>query len=330
MKQCPASQQAKAVTRTKAMSGLAQRILLRYGIVLALLGLSAVLSVVSPHFLRVRNFLNILQQATTVGIVALGMTFTLTAGGVDLSVGSIVGLCGIIAADVLVSGYGMAAAIPVGLALGALCGCVNGLLITRASMPPFVATLSTMITLRGITMLYTGGISIYPVQPEDSQLLAGVFLGIPKPIIIAGLAALCAHLLYKHSKLGHYAAAIGGNEDAAFLSGIKVSRYKVMIWAFSGLMAGLSGLILTARVRASEPMSGQGYELDAIAATVIGGTSFTGGKGTILGTVLGMLLTSMLRNGLNLLNVNPYYHTVVIGAVIIVAVGLDRLRKRQA
>jgi ribose/xylose/arabinose/galactoside ABC-type transport system permease subunit len=306
-----------------------KQVLLRYGIVIALLGIGAVLSIVSPHFLKARNFMNVLQQATTVGIVALGMTFALTAGGVDLSVGSIVGLCGIIIADVLVSGYGMVLAIPVGLALGALCGCINGFLITRANMPSFVATLSTMITLRGITMLYTGGISIYPVKPEDSMVIAGQVAGIPKPILIAGLAAVVAHFLHKHSKLGHYATAIGGNEEAAFLSGIPVHKYKVMIWALSGLMAGLSALILTARLYAAEPMSGQGYELDAIAATVIGGTSFSGGDGTVFGTVIGTLLISMLRNGLNLLNVNPYYHTIVVGTVIVIAVGLDKIRRNR-
>ena len=312
-----------------AAAGVAKQVLLRYGIVIALLGIGAVLSIVSPHFLKVRNFMNVLQQSTTVGIVALGMTFALTAGGVDLSVGSIVGLCGIIIADVLVSGYGMVVAIPVGLALGALCGCINGLLITRANMPSFVATLSTMITLRGITMLYTGGISIYPVKPEDSMVIAGQVAGIPKPILIAGLAAIVAHFLYKHSVLGHYATAIGGNEEAAFLSGIPVLKYKVMIWALSGLMAGLSALILTARLYAAEPMSGQGYELDAIAATVIGGTSFSGGEGTVFGTVIGTLLISVLRNGLNLLNVNPYYHTIVVGIVIVVAVGLDKVRRNR-
>ena len=322
------NRQQAAAGVLSAAQAVAGDMLLRYGIVFALLGLAIVLSFVSPHFLSVRNVTNVLLQATTVGTVALGMTFALTAGGVDLSVGSIVGLCGIIIADILVSGHGMVAAIPAGLALGALCGSINGFLITRAKMPPFVATLSTMITLRGVTMLYTGGISIYPIKPEDSKVIAGRLAGVPKPILIVALAALVAYFLYNHTKLGQYAAAIGGNEDAAFLSGINVTRYKIMIWAFSGMMAGLSGLILTARLRAAEPMSGQGYELDAIAATVIGGTSFSGGQGTIFGTVMGTLLISMLRNGLNLLNVNPYYHTMVVGVVIIIAVGVDSLRKR--
>jgi len=300
----------------------------RFGIVFALLVLAAVLTLLSPAFLTVTNLTNVLLQTSINCIVAMGVTFALTAAGTDLSVGSIVGLAGVIVGSVLVRGWGLPAAILVGLAAGALCGCVNGILIAQFKLPAFVATLSTMSALRGLAMIYAKGMPIYGIKPREALVIAGRIGGIPKPILIAGGAALVAYFLFNHTKFGEYTIAVGGNEEAAVQSGINVKLVRIAIWTFCGLMAGLASIVLTCRLYAAEPMAGDGYQLDAIAAAVLGGTSFGGGEGSILGTVFGAIFTSLIRNGLNLLNVQSYYQQLVIGALIIAALVMDKLRKQ--
>ncbi len=299
----------------------------RFGIVFALLGLSVVMAMLTPVFFTSKNLINILLQASVNTIISVGMTFTIAAAGIDLSVGSILGLSGVLVADTLVHGYGLPSAAIVGLALGLLCGCVNGMLVSWVKLPPFVATLSSMSILRGLAMIYTRGQPIYGITTNDALQVVGYVGPIPKPVIIAAVATLVAYVIFNHSKIGQYAVAIGGNEEATVLSGINVRRYKTAIWGFCGLMAGLAGVVLTARVYAAEPLAGTGYELDAIAATVMGGTSLSGGEGKIFGTVIGAMLMSVIRNGLNLLNVQSFYQQLVIGAVILIAVAIDKLRK---
>jgi len=307
----------------KAVSSLFSRM----GIVVALIGLSIVIAFLSPVFLTGTNLINIALQASINAIVAMGMTFVITAGGIDLSVGSIVGITGMLVADLLTRGMGMPVAFAAGLALGLFFGCINGYLIAKFKLFPFVVTLGSMSILRGMALMYRQGRPIYGLKAKDVLQVAGYVGAIPKPVIIAGLAALLAYFVYNHTRIGEYTVAIGGNEEAARLSGINITRYKTLIWGFSGLMCGLAGIVLTSRLYAAEPIAGSGYELDAIAAAVMGGTSLSGGEGSIIGTVVGALLMSVLRNGLNLLNVQSYYQQLAIGTVIVLAVIIDKLRK---
>ncbi len=308
--------------------GTIGHILERYGIVLALLGLCVVLSFLSPYFLTVNNLLNVLLQASINLIVAIGMTFVITSGGIDLSVGSIVALAGIIMALALNAGTGLLLACLAALVVGAGIGAGNGLLITRFRLPPFIVTLGTMSIVRGMALIISDGRPVYGLPQEQLRIISGSIGPVPIPVIIAAIVAVIAYFVMNHTTIGEYTVAIGGNEEAARLSGINVKRFKVIIYGISGLMCGLAGIILTARLSAAEPIAGALYELDAIAATVIGGTSLMGGQGSITGTVVGALLMSVLRNGLNLLNIQSYYQQVVIGTVIIAAVALDMLRKR--
>jgi ribose/xylose/arabinose/galactoside ABC-type transport system permease subunit len=300
----------------------------RYGIVLAFLVLCLILSFLSPYFLTTKNLLNVLLQASINLVVSVGMTFVITSGGIDLSVGSIVAVAGMVMADLVARKWGLIAAVPAALLVGTLCGMLNGVLITRLRLPPFIVTLGTMSMLRGVALIYNDGKPLYGLQQKVLKVISGDVASIPIPVIIALAVALLAHFVLRHTVVGEYTTAIGGNEETARLSGIDVRRYKVIIYSISGLMCGLAGVILTARLSAAEPIAGVMYELDAIAATVMGGTSLTGGEGTVFGTIIGALLMGVLRNGLNLLNIQSYYQQLVIGAVIVLAVAIDKLRKR--
>jgi ribose transport system permease protein len=299
----------------------------RLGIFLALIVLSAAISFLTPHFLKVTNLLNVALQASINSIVAVGMTFIITSGGIDLSVGSIVGFTGMVVADILLDGHGMLVGVLGGLAAGLALGFFNGAMIAKTKLPPFIVTLGSMSILRGLALIYNQGRPIYGLAKKDVTQVAGYLGAIPKPVIIAALVAIVAHFIFRYTKIGEYAIAIGGNEEATRLSGINVNRYKMAIYSIGGMLCGLAGTVLTARLYAAEPIAGTGYELDAIAATVMGGTSLDGGEGSIIGTIVGAMIMSVLRNALNLLNVQSYYQQVVIGVVIVLAVVLDQLRK---
>ena len=300
----------------------------RYGIVLALFGLSAISAVASPYFLTMTNLFNVVLQASVITIVAVGMTFVITLGGIDLSVGSIVAVAGMVTADILVHSWGIPVAVAGGLAVGTACGVLNGLLITRVQLPPFIVTLGTMSAYRGLALIYNQGRPIYGLPREDVQVIAGYIGPVPIPVIIAFVVAVLARFILNETQIGRYTTAIGGNEEVARLCSINVDRYKVVVYGISGLLCGVAAIILTTRLYAAEPIAGVMFELDAIAATVMGGTNLMGGYGTIVGTVAGALLMSVLRNLFNLLNIQAYYQQLAIGVVIILAVSVDQLRKR--
>lgn len=308
--------------------GVLGTLLSRYGIVLALLIMCVALSFLSPIFLRPQNLLNVLLQASINMIIAVGMTLVITQGGIDLSVGSIVALAGMVTADLLVKGYGVPVAVVAGLLTGALCGWFNGAMITFLNLPPFIVTLGTLSAYRGLALIYNSGRPIFGLPPEFNQLFAASIGPVPRPVIIALMVAVLFALILRYTRLGEYTIAIGGSEEAARLSGVPVRRYKIAVYTINGLLAGLAAIILAARLSAVDPTVGALFELDAIAATVIGGTSLSGGIGTVVGTVFGALLMSVLRNGMNLLNVQSYYQQLIIGAVIILAVVVDRFRKK--
>ena len=301
----------------------------QFGTLFGLIILSLILWILTPYFLTVSNLLNIAQQTSINAIIAVGMTFVIITAGIDLSVGSILAFSGVVFASVLQAKFPLLMAIFIGLSVGLLCGLVNGFLITLGKLPPFISTLGMMSVARGAALLFSGGRPISGF-PEDFRLLAtGEFLHIPTPVIVMILVYIIAHFVLTRTKLGRYTYAIGGNEEAALLSGVNVKFYKTAVYGLCGALSGLAAIILTARLNSAQPIAGIMYELDAIAATVIGGTSLMGGEGRVIGTLIGALIMGVLRNGLNLLGVSSFIQQIVIGSVIIIAVLVDMALKKQ-
>ncbi|MHC4132830.1 MAG: ABC transporter permease [Planctomycetota bacterium] len=298
-----------------------------FGTLIGLVVLCIVLWILTPRFLTVPNLLNVAQQTSINAIIAVGMTFVIITAGIDLSVGSIVAFSGVVLGSVLHAGVPVPVAIVIGLGVGLVCGLANGLLITRGNLPPFISTLGMMSVLRGAALLYTGGRPITGFS-ESFRFISKDIFHIPFPIIIMAFVYIVAHFVLKRTKLGRYTYAIGGNEEAAVLSGVNVKFYKAMVYGVCGMLSGLAAIVLTARLNSAQPIAGMMYELDAIAATVIGGTSLMGGEGRIRGTLIGALIMGVLRNGLILLGVSSYLQQTVIGGVIIIAVLFDMLLKK--
>jgi len=292
-----------------------------------LLALCLLLTALTPHFLTVSNLLNVMEQTSINAVIAVGMTFVILSGGIDLSVGSLVALSGVVMASVLQAGAPIPVALLAGLLTGAFCGLVNGSLVTWGRLPPFIATLGMMSIARGIALLYTDGRPVSGFASDFRLLATGRPLMIPVPVLVTLAVYVIAHLLLTRTRFGRYVYAIGGNEEATRLSGVSVRFHKAMVYALSGLVSALAAAILTARLNSAQPIAGMMYELDAIAATVIGGTSLLGGQGRVGGTLIGALIMGVLRNGLNLLGISSFLQQVVIGLVIVGAVLLDSLLK---
>lgn len=301
----------------------------QFGTLIGLVVLCIVLWILTPYFLTVSNLLNVAQQTAINAIIAVGMTFVIISAGIDLSVGSIMAFSGVVLASVLRTGVPFTLALIVGVFVGLLCGLVNGLLITHGRLPPFISTLGMMSVARGAALLYSKGRPISGFSENFRFLATGEILRIPSPVIIMVVVYIIAHFVLTRTKLGRYTYAIGGNEEAAVLSGVNVKLYKTMVYGLCGLLSGIAAIVLTARLNSAQPIAGIMYELDAIAATVIGGTSLMGGEGTILGTLIGAFIMGVLRNGLNLLGVSSFIQQIVIGSVIIIAVLVDMALKKH-
>ncbi len=300
----------------------------RFGLILALVIIFTALGVAKPTFLTSSNLINVARQISINGILAVGVTFVLLTGGVDLSLGSLVALTGVIAAQFAHPGdYPLAVPLFLGIAAGTACGAINGTVITRGSVPPFIATLGMMTIARGLAQVISGGRPISNMNP-DMIRIAGDFAGIPIPVAILAGVALAAWLILANMRIGRHIYAVGGNENAARASGINVRRVKMFAYTFCGGLCGLAGIVLAARITTGQPNAGIAYELDAIAAVVIGGTSLSGGVGSVGGTVLGALLMGVINNGLDLLDVPSYYQQIIKGMIIIGAVWLDRRNAR--
>ncbi|HOV93846.1 MAG TPA: ABC transporter permease [Spirochaetales bacterium] len=297
-----------------------------YGIILAFIIICVALAILSPVFLTRNNILNVIRQTSIYGIMAVGMTFVILTGGIDLSVGSVLALSGAICAGLLKGGSSMFVAIIAAIGVGVACGFVNGVFVTKARIPPFVVTLGMTNIARGLTLIYTNGYPISGFSPAFREIGGGYVVGIPIPIIIFLAIVLIAYVVLSQTKLGRYTYAIGGNEETVKLSGINSSNYKTLVYVISGLTCAVSALILTARLNSAEPIAGIGYETDVIAAVCIGGASMSGGRGSVWGSLLGALLIGVLNNGMNLLGVSPYFQQVVKGLIIICAVWLDRMK----
>lgn len=302
--------------------GLVQKL----GPLLGLLLIIIIISFMSPSFLTATNIFNVLRQVSISALIAFGMTFVILTGGIDLSVGSTLALTGAISAGLLAGGMDPFLAMLIGLLLGAVLGAVNGFIIAKGKVAPFIATLATMTIYRGLTLVYTDG---KPVSGLGDSLAfqmfgKGYFLGIPVPVITMLIAFLVLYFILRKTTFGRRVYAIGGNEEASRLSGINVDRITIAVYSLTGMLAALSALILTSRLNSAQPTAGQSYELDAIAAVVLGGTSLTGGRGWIFGTLVGALIIGVLNNGLNLIGVSSFFQQVVKGVVILLAVLLDR------
>ncbi|MCQ9278750.1 MULTISPECIES: ABC transporter permease subunit [Staphylococcus] len=293
---------------------------------IGLILLIIVVSILNPSFLDLSNLLNLLRQISINGLIAFGMTFIILTGGIDLSVGSILALSSAFIALMITSGVDPIIALIIGVLIGFILGAVNGLLVTKGNMAPFIATLATMTIFRGLTLVITDGNPI--TNLGDSYLFQlfgkGYFIGIPVPAVTMIIVFIILLIILQKTTFGRHTYAIGGNEVAAKISGIKVNKIKIFIYGISGLMSALAGGILTSRLNSAQPTAGMSYELDAIAAVVLGGTSLTGGKGRIVGTLIGVLIIGVLNNGLNLLGVSSFYQQVVKGVVILIAVLIDR------
>ncbi len=301
----------------------------RFGTVIGLLVLCAVLWALTPHFLTVSNLLNIAQQTSINAIVAAGMTFVIVSGGIDLSVGSIVALSGVALGALWQGNQPLSCGVLLALAVGTLSGLINGALISIGRLPPFIATLGMMSVARGAALMFTEGRPISGFDERFRWIATGNLGFIPAPIIVTLVVYALAHLVLTRTTFGRYVYAIGGNEEATRLSGVAVRFHKTAIYGVSGALSAVAAIVLTARLNSAQPIAGMMYELDAIAATVIGGTSLSGGSGSLVGTLVGALIMGVLRNGLNLLGVSSFLQQIVIGGVIVGAVLVDTLLKRH-
>jgi inositol transport system permease protein len=318
---------SETVPQGRRGAALARRLLRRFGILVALLLVGAALAAATPNFLTAANLVNVVRQIALNGILAVGVTFVLLTGGVDLSLGSVVALAGVIAAGFAHPGdYPAAVAVLMGILAGTACGATNGLLVTRGRVAPFIVTLGMMTVARGLALVASGGRPVSNMSPALTRL-AGDLFGLPVPVLILAAVSLASWIFLGNTRLGRYVYAVGGNENAARAAGIEVGRVKMFAYTLCGAFAGLAGVVLAARITTGQPNAGVAYELDAIAAVVIGGTSLSGGVGSIGGTLSGVLLMGVINNGLDLLNVSSYYQQIIKGVIIVGAVWLDRRQK---
>jgi inositol transport system permease protein len=308
---------------------LDRNLLHRLGIVAVLFVIAGLLSVLTDSFATASNLTNVARQVSINGILAVGVTFVLLTGGVDLSLGSVVALSGVACALFAHPGeYPLFVPICVGLLTGGLCGLLNGVLVTRGGIAPFIVTLGMMTVARGLALIFSGGKPVADMSP-DLTGLAGDLGPVPIPLICFAAVAVLSWLFLGRFRLGRHLYAVGGNEQAARAAGVSVPKVKLFAYGLCGLLTGLAGVVLAARITTGQPNAGQAYELDAIAAVVIGGTSLSGGVGSVLGTVLGVLLIGVINNGLDLLSVSSYYQAVIKGIIIVGAVWLDRRQARS-
>ncbi|NGN99885.1 ribose ABC transporter permease [Grimontia sp. S25] len=324
---------SNAVTQSKAEGKklFSKEWLIEQKSLIALLFLIVVVSFLNPNFFTVDNILNILRQTSINAIIAVGMTLVILTAGIDLSVGSVLALCGAFAATLIAMEVPVLVAVPTALFAGAVLGAISGIIIAKGKVQAFIATLVTMTLLRGVTMVYTEGRPISTGFTDTADAFAwfgtGYALGIPVPVWLMVIVFAAVWYLLNHTRFGRYIYALGGNESATRLSGIDVDKVKIGAYAICGLLAALAGIIVTSRLSSAQPTAGMGYELDAIAAVVLGGTSLMGGKGRIMGTLIGALIIGFLNNALNLLDVSSYYQMIAKATVILAAVMVDNKNK---
>ena len=302
-------------------------LLFKYKSLIGLIILCIVISVITPRFLTVTNILNVFTQVSVNAIIAVGMCFVILTGGIDLSVGSTLAITGAVAATLVKSGTNTFVTVGAVLIIGALVGLFNGILVSKGKIQAFIVTLATMTIFRGVTYVYTKGTPISGLSSDFTVIGNGKLAGIPLPVILILIVVLGAWYVLNQTRYGRYVYAVGGNEDSARLSGINTDKIKALVYVICGVTAALSGIVVTSRIGSASPNAGSGFELDAIAAVVLGGTSLSGGEGSVIGTIIGAMIIGVLNNGLNLMNVSPFYQLIIKGFVIILAVVLDKKNK---
>lgn len=300
------------------------------GPLVGLILFAILLGFINDNFFTLNNMLNLLRQVSVNALIAFGMTFVIITAGIDLSVGSTLALGSALTAGLMTSGMDPILAVAIGLMIGFALGAMNGLIITKGKVAPFIATLATMTIYRGATLVYTDGMPITGLSDSFAfeMIGKGYLFGIPFPVVIMIIVFLILYFVQKKTVFGRQVYAVGGNEEAARLSGIKTDGVKIWVYSITGMLAVLAGIIMTSRLDSAQPTAGTSYELDAIAAVVIGGTSLAGGRGRIVGTLIGVLIIGVISNGLNLLNVSSFYQQIVKGGIILVAVLFDRSEKK--
>ena len=306
-----------------------KQLLNKYGIVLVLIGLMVVLSFLSEAFFTTRNILNVMRQVSIIGIISIGVTLIIITEGIDLSSGSIVAIAGVGATMLMLGGIPVPIAILSVLIISAALGAVNGILVAYGGIPPFIATLGMMIGARGVAFLLTGARPISEVPDSFAFIGGGSFLGLYIPIWIYIFIAILTDILLRKTRLGRYVFAVGANQNAARICGINVEKTKVFVYIFASFLAGIAGIILAARIRSGNPISGMNYELDAIASTVVGGTSLTGGYGSIPMCIVGAFIIGFINNGMDLVGINPYWQQLVKAFIIVAAVLFDIMKRKQ-
>ena len=322
---------SKTTETPEKKSLLSKEWLIEQKSLIALIFLIVVVSFLNPNFFTVDNILNILRQTSVNAIIAVGMTLVILTAGIDLSVGSVLALCGAFAASMIGMEVPVMVAVPTALVAGAALGAISGVIIAKGKVQAFIATLVTMTLLRGVTMVYTDGRPISTGFTDTADAFAwfgtGYAMGIPVPVWIMTVVFAAVWYLLNHTRFGRYVYALGGNESATRLSGIDVDKVKIGVYAICGLLAAVAGIIVASRLSSAQPTAGMGYELDAIAAVVLGGTSLAGGRGRIMGTLIGALIIGFLNNALNLLDVSSYYQMIAKAVVILLAVLVDNKNK---
>ncbi|MGH4117706.1 ABC transporter permease subunit [Clostridium sp.] len=302
-------------------------LVLKYKSLIGLLILCIVISIITPRFLSYGNIKNVLTQVSVNAVIAVGMSFVILTGGIDLSVGSILAVSAAAAASIMKSTGNVYLAIFVALAIGCVIGLINGVLVSKGKIQAFIVTLATMTIFRGVTYVFTNGTPISGLGQKFSGIGNKAILGLPIPVVIMVIVFGIAFYVLSQTRYGRYLYALGGNEDSARLSGINTDKVKTLVYVICGATAALSGIIVTSRIGSASPNAGVGFELDAIAAVVVGGTSLSGGEGSVGGTIIGALIIGVLSNGLNLVNVSPFYQAIVKGLVILLAVMIKRKEK---
>jgi ribose transport system permease protein len=290
----------------------------------------AVFAVVNPVFLTAPNLINVLQQSSINACIALGMTFVIISGGIDLSVGPTAAVSAIVGATLMIAGVPIPLAVMGAIATGMACGLFNGSLVAIAGLQPFIVTLGGLSLYRALALIFTGGNPIFGIPPEFRAAINGLVLGVPVPVIIVAVIAVILWVVLNRSPLGEYILAVGGNPEAARIAGVPVARTKITVYVLSGGLAAVAALILTGRLGAADPTMGNLWELDAIAAAAIGGASLMGGKGSVIGTLMGAVILGGLRNGLTLMNVQAFYQLLATGIIILVAMLIDRATRGRA
>ncbi len=315
----------------------------RYGALIFLIVLCVIFALLEPAFLSTRNIFNVIRQVSIYGMLAIGMTFVILTGGIDLSIGSVLALAGLVCAAVEkgsrgllgagageAHGYGLPAAVAAAIAVGLIAGTSQGLAVSRMKVPPFIVTLGGMSVFRGLALVFSGGQPISAFRAPYKFWGQGMIGPVPVPVILFLVFAIIAYIVLRYTRYGRHIYAVGGNQEAARLSGLNVSALILSVYMIMGFFAGLSGFVLSSRLNSAEQVAGVGYELQVIAGVVIGGTSLTmGGEGGVFGTVVGILLMGVLSNGLTLMNVSPYYQQIIVGLIIVFAVYFDQVVKQR-